>query len=430
MLENAVADKKAIVARDVKAVADKKAIVALNVKTVADKNAAVADKATNIATSHTLAKEVLATLSRAGNETAMTKGTEGNKGSATNQESKAQNVLDVNRFAAELPSPSKVDKARQPKVIVDGNAVKDWGFLDDLEPTTVDALAAFHEYLKSFILSATVVNGTETAFKTNIAATVQAILYWEPGTTTQGQDHFFPGPECDETTGVEPVLYAIMTKICHVQELGHYCIAEQRMLLDDCRERRIDFVVTPVEEYLMAILPAMLGVPIELKSVARTSCDVGKLLLGAQNQVLGHLAKRARFSLDFGGIGEDCKVFGLELTMGSIAVIALKLSGVGTSNVEVSTSRSQRAPLFDEETRTRLLGERCSDVNKCLEDSKERAGMPGGFHLLARALMSAPQQTGAALLIPCPGRRSTFQPHSFFPKAGASPIRVGTCLGS
>lgn len=71
----------------------------------------------------------------------------------------------------------------------------------------------------------------------------------------------------------------------------------------------------------------MLCVPMEVKPISHKDGTLGQLLLEAQNQVIRRLANQGMSFLNFGGLGVDCTLFGLELTMGSIAVVVLELSG-------------------------------------------------------------------------------------------------------
>jgi hypothetical protein len=137
---------------------------------------------------------------------------------------------------------------------------------------------------------------------------------------------FIPGCVGQETKGAQPILYAIMAKMTQILGLASHITQEQGVpKIGNRSGHYVDFVVTHcAEEYLMAILPAMLGVPIEVKPISRKGILIPKLLLEAQDQVVGHLAKRAMSSFDFGGIGEDCTVFGLTLDMGSVTLLVLQ----------------------------------------------------------------------------------------------------------
>ena len=193
--------------------------------------------------------------------------------------------------------------------------------------------------------------------------------------------------------------------------------------------RIVDSVVTnPEEEHLFAILPAMLGVPIEVKPITRTNTTADKLLAEAENQVVGHLAKRAMYSFDFGGIGENCTVFGLALNMATITVVGLELSGVGTDKVDLTTQRTRRMPLFDKATRGQLFGDKATDGENALEEKTEEMleGMSVGFCLLARMLVSVHAAVGASLNTSNNDRRHCFVMHA----DDAESMELGDPLGS
>ena len=288
-------------------------------------------------------------------------------------------------------------------------------------------LDRFYEHLKSAFRNASVLEGNEEDYREMIDGTVKGIIGWNVDNPTDKSSTKFctPGCESQEKNGVQPILYAIMVTMAQVLGLGSHITKEQWMRREE--ERRgcfIDFVVTSLEEYLVTILPGMLGIPIEVKPISRKNTTVAQLLLEAQNQVMGHLARRATFSLDFGGIGEDCTVFGLELTMGSVAVIVLELSGVGTTDVKLTTWRTKRMPLFDKDTRTRFFGEMASDVEDSLE-TEEQQGIPSGFCLLARTIMSVQPGLGTCLMT------SSGNDDRFFMRVkDAESINVSQYLGS
>jgi hypothetical protein len=291
-------------------------------------------------------------------------------------------------------------------------------------------LDPFYKHLKHVFGMASMLDGDDEEYRVKIEGTVNGIIGWNVGEPMEPSmmNFYTPGYVGQERDGVQPILYAIMVKMVQVLRLGPHITCEQGMpKVENRRGRYIDFVVTSsAEEYLMAILPAMLGVPIEVKPITRKDTTVDKLLLEAQNQVVGHLAKRAMFSFDFGGIGEDCTVFGLELTMGSVTVVVLKLSGVGTANVQVTARRTKRVPLFDKDTRAKLFGDKAKDVEASFEIEKEPQGMPEGFCLLARTLMSVPHGLGTSLMKSNKGCHHSFSLRDH----AAESIEVGQYLGS
>jgi hypothetical protein len=419
LLTRRVADKAGRVADKAGRVADKAGLIATEAGRVADKAGRVADKAKLISISHCEVKSLLGALRAAGNEATLI--TEESRGA------RSTISLDKTRFDAKpQSSPSKFDKLCYPSAM----EFCEIDFLHSLESKHMASLDPFYEHLKRVFGEASMLGGDDKQCRLKIEGTVNGIIGWNDGEPmeppmTKFYTPFYVGQERD---GVQPILYAIMFKMAQVLGLEPHITCEQGIpKVENRRGRYIDFVVTPsAEEYLFAILPAMLGVPIEVKPITRKNTTVDKLLLEAQNQVVGHLAKRAMFSFDFGGIGEDCTVFGLELTMGSVTVVVLKLTGVGTANVQVTARRTKRVPLFDKDTRENLFGEKARDVEASFEIKEEPQGLPGGFCLLARTLMSVHHGLGTSLMI---GRKGCH--HSFSMRAhAAESIKVGQYLGS
>ena len=437
--EALVAAKKANVADKATIVAANEAIVAANeanvtkleemIRNYAD---ALINKAKDIYDRHCTVMSIFGGLKAAGNDTALTR-------TADDQQVKSSLILSSTRFA-ENPHPSCLSKFEvlcTPPAVLEPNACD---FLVKLENDHVKVLGQFYSYLaQSFQLAEVLKKGDEQC-KDKIAQTVKGIISWEVNTTDERPVQFFaPGYKSQETEEVQPIMYAIMVKIAKLlTAVPQHITAEQGIpRLDRLSGRYVDFVVIHEEEYLRAIPPAMLGIPIEVKPVTRTSCSTEKLLLQAQNQLIGHLAKRCVPSLDFAGIGEDCKVFGLELTMASVSVVVLELSGVGTDEVDIETSRSKRVPLFDKDTRANLFQE--EDVRRGVENSfdtnKEgRDGaqafdenvrdMPAGFFLLARTIMSVQKGLGT-VSINGSGCHLSLRPEGL-----ESPIKTVQHLGS
>lgn len=67
----------------------------------------------------------------------------------------------------------------------------------------------------------------------------------------------------------------------------------------------------------------------------------------------------------------------------------LELSGVGTVDVEVTTRRTIRVPLFDKDVRNTFFGEKTGDLESLFECAEEeQQGLPSGFILVARTITS------------------------------------------
>jgi hypothetical protein len=441
LLAGAVTDKIMAVADKDVAVTDKDSALKLLTSTVADKDGAVTDKTKAVARnavavadkaeliykdseliskSHGEVKSLLSALKTGGNDTALS--------TQVTEVKKSVITLSKDRFADDPhpSSPSKLDKLCELEPQIDSNVLGLLAILDDGE---LKRILGFYEFLRCGFGKESSKEESDEKRQLQIAQTAHAILQWNAKTPLD-QCPALVAPDCvgHEVEEVQPILYAIMFKISQLLfGNGQQITGQQGIPRADNRPGRIvDFVVAPVQEFLFAILPAMLGIPIEVKPVTRKGVTLDKLLLGAQNQLIGHLAKRAMFSFDFGGIGEDCQVFGLELTMGSVAVVMLKLSGVGTAAVEVTTNRSQRMPLFDMETRKALFPDSVRhDLEKSYNSTgDDQNGLPVGFGLLARTLKSVQLEVGKASLN---NGSSTF---TLRPKASESPVQVNNYLGS
>lgn len=171
-----------------------------------------------------------------------------------------------------------------------------------------------------------------------------------------------PGCESQEKEGVQPIMYAIMVRMTELLGVdppfrtSRHVIREQKTgKVENCPESIIDFVASTMEKYLLTLIPGMLGIPIEVKPITHKNTNADQLLLESRNQVIGHLAKQAMFSLNYRGIGEDSTAFGIELTMGSVTMISLELSNIGTADVKLTSQRSQQMTLFDKATRLHLF---------------------------------------------------------------------------
>jgi hypothetical protein len=373
-------------------------MIAKDVKAIAKDAKAIVNEAVAIADRHNHVYSLLAALRGAGNDASIVSAPP--IGSAS-ENATSKNSLDKHRFTNDSKSaPSNYDTLCNPNVM----EISEIDFLVCLESKYIE-LCPFYKYLRENLKGALILNAEEKDYDIKIEETVKLITRWDNISnpeSTSAKRFCMPGCKSQEKDGVQPILYAIMVKMVQVLGIGHHPHLTREQVISKADQRRarvIDFVVTSsAEEYLLAILPAMLGVPIEVKPVLREKNKFAQLLVEAQNQVIGHLAKRAMFSFNFGGIGEDCTVFGLELTLGSISVIVLELLGVGTADVRVTTRRSKRVPLFDEESCKQLFGEEISTMKSSFEtNEEEQSGMPAGFCLLARTLASLQHVTGSSM---------------------------------
>lgn len=375
--------------------------VSKEARSIAISAALVLSAVVSVADRHSEAQSLLDAVKAAGNKTSLVTTTESQADSGTKNSQEARFHPEPHQRLSKFDALCKLQVVELDKL----------DFLPILEEKHIESLVPLYEYLKSVFGTASMLHVVDEKYASRIQKTVNGIIEWNVGDRKASSKEFFtPGCVAQEREGVQPILYAIMIKIARVLGVGQHITREQRVQkLENRAGRIVDFVVTPsVQEHVSVILAALLGVPIEIKPISRKNATFVKLLLEAQSQVVGQLAKRATFSFDLGGIGENCTFFGLELTMASITVIVLKLSGMGTADVEVTTQRTKRAPLFDEETSGNMFGEMANEVKATLENVEGHQGLPSGFCLLARTLMSQQCGLGTSLLKGGEGSRTSF----------------------
>ena len=63
----------------------------------------------------------------------------------------------------------------------------------------------------------------------------------------------------------------------------------------------------------------------------REKAPLPKMLMQGENQVIGHLVKILMEAFYLGGIGVDRVVRGVVMTMVSVEIVEIELSGMGTS---------------------------------------------------------------------------------------------------
>jgi serine/threonine protein kinase len=121
-----------------------------------------------------------------------------------------------------------------------------------------------------------------------------------------------------------------------------------------------------------------------------------------------------------GGIGANRVVRGVVMTMVSVEIVEMKLSGMGTAKVKLETSKTGHEPLFDMDTTLKLLGgmkKKSGVVKSCLNQFTEGDSPQKGFILL-QDLLSGPFEH----LEPT---SSTYRNQKSDPS-----IQLGTLLGS
>lgn len=336
--------------------------------------------------------------------------------------------LDKTRFNSPRSTPSSFDKLCDPPAIDFDN----FDFFPSLENEQVQLIHQFYNHVKRIVGTASILEVNDEQYSQKIEATVAAIIGWdvrnEPvdlSTTSL----YVPSCAARGSLGVEPIWIAIMGKMAQVLGLGPQITGEEGGPKVENRWASCEGFETSssAAEYLLATLPAMFGVPMVFCPISHRRGTLGQLLLEAQNKLVRDLGDQSMLFWDFGGLGVDCTLFGLEFTLGSIRVVVVKLSGVGTVDVNVTTERTTRLPLFGKETRDYLFGEKARDVKASFEGAEEdHRGMPAGFCMLARTIMSVQSGQGTSLTTCVRGCNGSVSMRS---KDG-EPIKVGRYLES
>jgi hypothetical protein len=198
-------------------------------------------------------------------------------------------------------------------------------------------------------------------------------------------------------------------------------VCEQYVPREGIRPSRfVDVVISDVVEFMKATIPALLDVPLEIKPTAREKVPLAKMLAQGESQVIGHLAKMLMDAFHSWGIGIDRVVRGVVMTMVSVEIVEMELSGMGTAEVKLETRKTGHEPLFDMNTTLSLLGDmkdKSCVVKKCLKQFTEGDSPQKGFILL--------QYLFSGLL---EHHEPTSSPYSN--RSGTTSIPLGGLLGS
>jgi hypothetical protein len=215
-------------------------------------------------------------------------------------------------------------------------------------------LELFHGYVVKLFEKASKTNDVE-----KVKNTVDALIAWEADLDLDLDSEKGyarpPTAEDKETSADQPILQAIISRVIRILAEGGKISDTSRSVLHDDehgitseqiipsegdrkRGRRVDGTVHPPEEYLPTVLALMLQLSVEIKTFPDHESMRNKALEKGRSQVVGHLGKQLAFSFDFGGAGKNATTLGIVLTTGSIEVIQMRLTGVGTVDVDLSAT--------------------------------------------------------------------------------------------
>lgn len=244
-------------------------------------------------------------------------------------------VVDTDRVDMDLvPSPSKVIAKTEPQIqaflATDLKKVIE----NEEERQSIELFRGFLVRLRQNSFD------YQEGYEPNVENTIRN---WKSGSRLSRQKDFYawaPEKVNLETKVDHPIIHAICARLIQLLGTGERLTNEQGVKrLDKVavskgrQKRRVEIMSQPTRERVACLFPDQIERCTEVKSV---KSGIGK----AVNQCLGHLARRATFSFDFAGVGEDCENYAVAISLKEIVVVSLQLCQVGTSKVELITSRT------------------------------------------------------------------------------------------
>eukprot|EP00980_Cylindrotheca_fusiformis_P020479 scaffold7532_cov115-Cylindrotheca_fusiformis.AAC.1 len=192
----------------------------------------------------------------------------------------------------------------------------------------------------------------------HLLKTVKQILAWDPNNTGEINFHELVRPSFtnnDENDVERPILRAILLRIVQIVGLSQSLTTSEQSvpsLATGPEASNMDRVADEINEYVArSLLPATLGRAIQMNAVSEKKSEFERKLWKADNEVLGHLEKQASFFFDIGGVGADCELYGINLTLWSVSVERLELREVGTGNARVQREKTRRLRLLGKDYR-------------------------------------------------------------------------------
>ncbi|CAJ1943847.1 unnamed protein product [Cylindrotheca closterium] len=155
-----------------------------------------------------------------------------------------------------------------------------------------------------------------------------------------------------ETTVAQPILHALMYRVLDIVGLRSlYVSKEQRTRGQNGGEsdRIMDFLVHEIREHILFALPSMIEGIVEVKKCGKDDSEDEKLIDLAVKQIVGNFAKRLRVEFNFLGIGADCELYGVAMSLSKISIVKASLQNVGTDQVGISWSKTTPVGLLSED---------------------------------------------------------------------------------
>jgi len=315
---------------------------------------------------HTIVWYVLAALAEKGNETGVRNKAEPPTGTVNSNR--------VDKFVEEgMTKLDQMRKAEADKDLCDELLKKDFIIQNKEKLLALQTFVA--DLRKNCVISSD---------RKDIQITVNAIIRQE---RVEGMKYAFPPPKGCETKADQPILGALLFRILAIIRPRSMSLTSERNIAPYSRKtgqgRRIDLVVDDFKEFLHVLYPEMLGRAIEVKPTAHEKkTEFEENQTKAREQVMGHQAKRLLCSFNFGGIGEEDLVHGIVLSMISIQVLEMKVTRIGTNEVDIHFRQTAHVPLLGQES-----------VPSNIHDAVSWDMQSNGVLLLASALVELPKES-------------------------------------
>jgi len=159
----------------------------------------------------------------------------------------------------------------------------------------------------------------------------------------------------DETWAAQPIIHALIYRVLKIIELHHLFVSKEQEVQGAKKSaRRMDFLVHKMREHLIRTFPSMIEGIVEVKRCEPNAKNDDRLIERAVNQIAGNFAKRLRADLNFLGIGMDCELYGVAISLSKISIVKASLTGVGTADVKATFSNTNPVKLLTEEGIERL----------------------------------------------------------------------------
>ncbi|CAJ1963863.1 unnamed protein product [Cylindrotheca closterium] len=148
----------------------------------------------------------------------------------------------------------------------------------------------------------------------------------------------------NETAAAQPIVHAIIYRLLGIVNLRRLHVSKEQKTRGKNvteKDRVMDFLVHEIREHVFHAFPSMIEGIVEVKWCERNPEKDDEQINRAANQVVGNFAKRLRGELNFLGIGVDCDLYGVAVSLSKISAVKASLGGVGTKEVSVLFTKTK-----------------------------------------------------------------------------------------